>query len=92
MRKWIIAAAAVTLVTIVPVSRHYARAATPPLATAQQKAEAHPHIRAAIRELKGARTELQTAAHDFGGHKAAAISAVDAAISQLQQALAYDKK
>ena len=54
--------------------------------------ERHPHIRAAIRELQEARRELQTAAHDFGGHRAEALEAVDNAIKQLHQALKYDKK
>lgn len=54
--------------------------------------ERHPHIRAAIRELEQAKHELQTAAHDFGGHRADAVKACDEAIRQLQQALQYDKK
>jgi len=54
--------------------------------------EAHPHIRAAIRELQEARHELETAAHDFGGHRKEAIEAVDNAIKQLREALEYDKK
>lgn len=54
--------------------------------------EQHPHIRAAIRELREARKELETAAHDFGGHRKEAIEAVDNAIKQLQEALQYDKK
>jgi hypothetical protein len=55
-------------------------------------AEQHPHIRAAIRELREARHELETAAHDFGGHRKEAIEAIDNAIKQLDQALQYDKK
>jgi uncharacterized membrane protein len=54
--------------------------------------ERHPHIRAAIRELREARKELETAAHDFGGHRKEAIEAIDNALKQLQQALEYDKK
>jgi hypothetical protein len=53
--------------------------------------EPHPHIRGAIGELVEARKELQTAAHDFGGHRVAAIRAVDAAIRQLRLAQQYDK-
>jgi len=60
-------------------------------APAPVAAEPHPHIRAAIRELQEAKRELETAAHDFGGHKAEAIEAVDNAIRQLQQALQYDR-
>lgn len=54
--------------------------------------EHHPHIRSAIQELQEAKHELQTAAHDFGGHRADALKAVDSAIRQLQLALQYDKK
>ncbi len=54
--------------------------------------ERHPHIRTAIRELQQAKRELQTAAHDFGGHREDALKACDEAIKQLQQALQYDKK
>ncbi|HET6844186.1 MAG TPA: hypothetical protein VFK06_21275 [Candidatus Angelobacter sp.] len=54
--------------------------------------EQHPHIRTALRELREAKKELQTAAHDFGGHRKEAIEAVDNAIKQLQEALEYDKK
>jgi len=54
--------------------------------------EPHPHIRAAVRELEGARKELQTAAHDFGGHRVDAIKAIDAALVQLREAEKYDKK
>lgn len=54
--------------------------------------EAHPHIRAAIHELQEARRELETAAHDFGGHRKEAIESVDNAIKQLKEALEYDKK
>jgi len=58
----------------------------------KREAEQHPHIRAAISELREARRELETAAHDFGGHRKEALEAVDNAIKQLQQALQYDKK
>lgn len=54
--------------------------------------EHHPHIRSAIHELQEARKELQTAAHDFGGHRADALRSCDEAIRQLQLALQYDKK
>lgn len=54
--------------------------------------EGHPHIRAAIRELREAKHELETAAHDFGGHRKEAIEAIDNAIKQLQECLEYDKK
>jgi hypothetical protein len=49
-------------------------------------AEKYPHIRAALRELDGAKLELQNAAHDFGGHRAAALHAVEEAQVQLNAA------
>jgi len=54
--------------------------------------ERHPHIKKAIVELKAAKVELQTAAHDFGGHRVDALAAIDAAINQLNLCLQYDKK
>ena len=54
--------------------------------------EPHPHIRGAIKELEAAKKELQTAAHDFGGHRVDAIKAIDGALVQLREAEKYDKK
>lgn len=62
------------------------------LAFTPRVAEPHPHITSAISELQEARKELQTAAHDFGGHRVAAIRAVDNAIKQLQIAKKFDKE
>jgi len=59
---------------------------------AKEGKERHPHIRAAIHELREAKKELETADHDFGGHRKEAIEAVDVAIRQLEKALKYDKK
>jgi hypothetical protein len=58
----------------------------------RERNEKHPHIRAAIHELQEAKNELQHADHDFGGHRAEAVEAVDNALKQLRQALQYDKK
>lgn len=49
----------------------------------------HPEIRQAINALERAKEHLQAAAHDFGGHRAAALRAVDEAIQQLQICLNY---
>jgi hypothetical protein len=54
-------------------------------------AEPHPQINAAIRALVRARLHLKNAAHDFGGHRVAAIGAIDAALVQLKLALDFDK-
>jgi hypothetical protein len=63
-----------------------------PAPAAAQAKEQHPHMRAAIQELRAAKQELQTAAHDFGGHRNEAIESVGNAMKQLQLALQYDKK
>jgi hypothetical protein len=55
-------------------------------------AERHPHIRAAVSALQAAKVELQTADHDFGGHRVDAIKACDGAIQQLTLALQFDHK
>ncbi|HEV2970008.1 MAG TPA: hypothetical protein VGY55_08460 [Pirellulales bacterium] len=54
--------------------------------------EHHPHLHRAIRELREARKELKDADHDFGGHRADAVKAVDVAIDQLETALKYDRR
>jgi hypothetical protein len=61
-------------------------------AAAQEKKERHPHIHAALKELKEARRELKEANHDFGGHREDAVKAIDVAIKQLEEALKFDKK
>jgi hypothetical protein len=49
----------------------------------------HPHIHHALYELREARAELRSAAHDFGGHRKAALLAINTAIGQLEKALKY---
>jgi hypothetical protein len=54
--------------------------------------EGHPAIHAAIRALERAKVDLKNAAHDFGGHREAALQACDNAIAQLKLALQFDKQ
>jgi len=61
-------------------------------AQAKEGKERNPHIRAAIHELREAKKDLETADHDFGGHRKEAVEAVDVAIRQLEKALKYDRK
>jgi hypothetical protein len=65
--------------------------ATPRMANTEPQ-ERHPHIRASINELREARNELQRAAHDFCGHRVAALRDTDAALKQLQFALECDRQ
>lgn len=58
----------------------------------KEKKERHPHIHAALHELREAKKELEKADHDFGGHRKEAIEAIDVAIKQLDKALKFDKK
>ena len=67
------------------------QAQTNPTKPTPAKLERHPHIRKSIHELREARKELKTAAHDFGGHREKAVEAIDVAIKQLENALKYDK-
>jgi hypothetical protein len=80
------------ILSAAPAPKPTAAAATAPQKEDERGRERHPHIRAAIRELREAKQELQSANHDFGGHKDEAMEACDKAIHQLQQALQFDKK
>jgi hypothetical protein len=68
--------------TMLGISQGALLFALPPVVPQAKKeaGEQHPHIRAAIQELREAKRELQTAAHDFGGHRAEAVEAVDNAM------------
>lgn len=79
-----------SLLAVAPAVKIHA--GTSPAVQEKKGGEPHPHIRTALRELREAKRELETAAHDFGGHRKEAVEAVDTAIRQLQQALQYDKK
>jgi hypothetical protein len=49
----------------------------------------HPRIVTAIREMEDALRYLESAPHDFGGYKAAAIADTRRAIESLRMALRY---
>jgi len=66
--------------------------AFPASAPASSAPERHPEIREAIGALRNAKAHLQSAAHDFGGHRVEAIRATDEAIHQLQVCLQYDRE
>jgi len=63
----------------------------PRLARTTPPPEGHPHIRAAVQELREARRELESAAHDFCGHRKDALHDVDKSLEQLEKALECNK-
>ena len=67
-------------------------AGTARLANTAPPPEHHPHIRAAIGELREAREELRTAAHDFCGHRKEAVEKTDQALHQLEMAVECDRR
>jgi hypothetical protein len=93
MRLWTrtgLVALALTAMMGVSASPVVLAQATPP--PARGRAEAHPAIQRAMRQLQAVKDELQKAPDDFHGHKETAIDAVTHAISELQQAIQADKK
>ncbi|GAC1515655.1 MAG: hypothetical protein NVS1B4_07020 [Gemmatimonadaceae bacterium] len=54
--------------------------------------EGHPAIRSAMRHLQLAKSDLNRASHDFGGHRVEALKSVDEALMHLRLALQADKK
>jgi hypothetical protein len=57
--------------------------------TVRTEAMSHPRIAAAIRQMEDAIRYMESAPHDFGGHKESAIRDTRAAIAELRMALAY---
>lgn len=55
-------------------------------------AEKHPDLRAALRHLKLAKTELQKGAHDFQGERVEAVKDTDKAIAEIEKALKLDRR
>jgi hypothetical protein len=53
-------------------------------------AEPQPHMHRALNLLEAARTQLQEASHDKGGHRVKAIEHVDLAIAQVHEGIEFD--
>jgi len=51
----------------------------------------HPQIHDAIAALRNAKSHLESAKHDYGGHRGAAISSINSALEQLEICLKYEK-
>jgi hypothetical protein len=88
MTKWILGTALTTGLllssSVVGFSQGPAPAQKPDL-------ERHPHIRAAMRDLRQAENKLGTADHDFGGHRVKALELVKQAEGELREALEWAK-
>lgn len=69
-----------------------AGAGTMYFATSQAGAENQPHMRAALGSLQNARSQLQNASADKGGHRARAIGLVNSAIDEVQKGIAFDNR
>ncbi|OGW61228.1 MAG: hypothetical protein A2V83_11790 [Nitrospirae bacterium RBG_16_64_22] len=55
-------------------------------------AERQSKMQAAIRNLKTAEKNLETATHDKGGHRAEALKHVHMAIDEVKKGIAFDNK
>jgi hypothetical protein len=55
--------------------------------TADARPEEYPRVHVALFEMREAVTELKSASHDFGGHRAKAQAALEEAVSQVEKAL-----
>ena len=66
-------------------------AATPaPTANAAPVPEKHPHIDEALEHMRAAKHELETAAHDFKGHRVKSMEHLDQAIHEAEECLKAD--
>ena len=79
---------AVGLVCSAGVSMNVAKGEDAP--TTQPKHERHPEIRQAIRHLEEAKKNLEKGAHDFQGHRVAALKATETALEECRAALKAD--
>ena len=54
--------------------------------------EGHPVLQSSVRQIEAIKDRLQRAPADFGGHKEAAIDALNHALNELNQAIQFDKR
>ena len=55
-------------------------------------AERQPHMVAALEHLRAAKDELKAASHDKGGHRVAAIKAIDDAIDHVKEGMRFSER
>ena len=82
--------ASLTWLAISPVGLPQAQAKGKGALKGKPKTERHPALHRALRELREAKGHLEKAAHDYGGHRVAAIKDVNKALHQLHMALKFD--
>ena len=75
-----------------PAEADVASVAVKPVVHREHRMERHPELHKVMRKLRGAKADLEKAAHDYGGHRVKAISAINAALEELKAALESDKK
>jgi len=71
---------------------HVVCAAAAALVIAMPSEAAQPHMEAALASLENAKSELQKATADKGGHRAKAMQSVDRAIADVKAGIAWDRK
>ena len=59
---------------------------------AGQLTAAQPHMNSALRQLRSAKSSLQKASDDKGGHRARALELTEQAIDQVEKGIAYDRR
>jgi hypothetical protein len=67
-----------------PASPVPVAAAAPAPVAASPAPERHPHIDEALEAMRGAKHQLESAEHDFDGHRAKAIEHLDRAIHEAE--------
>ena len=60
--------------------------------TSSAVADRQPNMRTALRSLVSARSTLERAAHDKGGHRVKALELVNGAIAEVQLGIKFDNR
>jgi len=73
-----------------PPAQALAAPAATPVTVKPAHHDRYPDLHKAMRKLRGAKSDLEKAAHDYGGHKLKAIEAIDQALVELRAAITSD--
>ena len=85
MNPWKLSTIALTLALGVVVGGSYVSPAT--AHDNEQEHHGHGHMRAALEQLRSARKSLESAAHEFGGHRAKALELTKKAMAEVEEGL-----